>query len=156
MRCGIFMARLYIIVPSWLNVERAIIFFISHSAIAARPATQDVIAAANRRIDWREETVSKVGKNRMRIKTPAVTRVDEWTRAETGVGAAIAAGSHLIKGNCALFVMAATINIVAIKKWEGDDQGWSGSQWVFSLHAIVNRINTSPTRFVMAVIMAAP
>lgn len=33
-----------------------------------------------------------------------MTRVDEWTNAETGVGAAIAAGSHLIKGNCALLV----------------------------------------------------
>jgi len=30
--------------------------------------------------------------------TPAVTRVDEWTKAETGVGAAIAAGNHAEKG----------------------------------------------------------
>lgn len=36
----------------------------------------------------------------MRIKryTPAVTSVDECTRAETGVGAAIAAGSQEEKG----------------------------------------------------------
>ena len=34
----------------------------------------------------------------MSKNTPAVTRVDEWTKAETGVGAAIAAGSHLEKG----------------------------------------------------------
>jgi hypothetical protein len=33
--------------------------------------------------------------------------VDEWTKAETGVGAAIAAGSHLENGICALLVMAA-------------------------------------------------
>ena len=38
-------------------------------------------------------------------KTPAVTSVDEWTRADTGVGAAIAAGSHPIKGNWALLVI---------------------------------------------------
>lgn len=36
-----------------------------------------------------------------------MTRVDECTSAETGVGAAIAAGSHLEKGICALFVIAA-------------------------------------------------
>lgn len=36
--------------------------------------------------------------------TPAVTRVEECTRAEIGVGAAMAAGSQAEKGNCALFV----------------------------------------------------
>lgn len=36
--------------------------------------------------------------------TPAVTKVDEWTKDDTGVGAAIAAGSHALKGNWALFV----------------------------------------------------
>ena len=30
--------------------------------------------------------------------TPAVTRVEEWTSAETGVGAAIAAGNQAEKG----------------------------------------------------------
>ena len=38
--------------------------------------------------------------------TPAVTSVDECTKEETGVGAAIAAGSHALKGICALFVQA--------------------------------------------------
>jgi len=38
-----------------------------------------------------------------------VTRVEECTRADTGVGAAIAAGNQLEKGICALLVMAATI-----------------------------------------------
>jgi hypothetical protein len=41
--------------------------------------------------------------------TPAVTRVDECTKALTGVGAAMAAGSQLENGICALFVIAATI-----------------------------------------------
>jgi hypothetical protein len=49
------------------------------------------------------------GKNRYRRNTPAVTRVDECTRALTGVGAAIAAGSQLEKGIWALLVIAATI-----------------------------------------------
>lgn len=39
---------------------------------------------------------------------PAVTRVDECTKADTGVGAAIAAGSQALKGSCALLVLAAT------------------------------------------------
>jgi len=30
--------------------------------------------------------------------TPAVTRVEEWTSADTGVGAAMAAGSHAENG----------------------------------------------------------
>jgi hypothetical protein len=34
-----------------------------------------------------------------------VTRVEEWTREETGVGAAMAAGNQDIKGNWALLVI---------------------------------------------------
>ena len=44
--------------------------------------------------------------------TPAVTNVDEWTRAETGVGAAMAAGSHAEKGIWALLVQAEIMIIV--------------------------------------------
>jgi len=39
-----------------------------------------------------------------------VTKVEEWTKEETGVGAAIAAGSHAEKGTSALFATA-PINI---------------------------------------------
>jgi len=35
-----------------------------------------------------------------------VTKVEEWTKEETGVGAAIAAGSQAEKGTCALLVIA--------------------------------------------------
>lgn len=49
-----------------------------------------------------------------------MTRVDEWTRADTGVGAAIAAGSHLENGICALLVHPATIIISAWKFSIGD------------------------------------
>lgn len=41
--------------------------------------------------------------------TPAVTSVDECTREDTGVGAAIAIGSHALKGIWALFVKEAKI-----------------------------------------------
>lgn len=47
--------------------------------------------------------------------TPAVTSVDEWTRAEIGVGADIAAGSQAEKGNWALFDIAAIIIIISTK-----------------------------------------
>lgn len=43
--------------------------------------------------------------------------MEEWTKAETGVGAAMAAGSHLEKGIWALLVMPAiTIEITIIKE----------------------------------------
>jgi len=42
-------------------------------------------------------------------KTPAVTKVDEWTKAEIGVGAAIAAGNQAENGNWALLEKAAII-----------------------------------------------
>ena len=42
---------------------------------------------------------------RISKKTPAVTKVEEWTREETGVGAAIAIGSQEEKGIWALLVM---------------------------------------------------
>lgn len=51
--------------------------------------------------------------NRISRNTPAVTSVDEWTSADTGVGAAIAAGSQEEKGIWALFVQADTISNVA-------------------------------------------
>lgn len=149
-------ASLNIIVPNCLSVDNAIIFFISHSARALMPAISVVIQAENSKINSRGNICFKAGKNRIKMKTPAVTSVEEWTKAETGVGAAIAAGSHLINGYWALLVMAAIINIVAIKVWEGEDQGERGSQWVLMDHAIVKRINTSPKRLVIAVINAAP
>jgi hypothetical protein len=48
-------------------------------------------------------------KNRIKIKIPAVTSVEEWTNADTGVGAAIALGNHDEKGICALFVIPVKI-----------------------------------------------
>lgn len=48
--------------------------------------------------------------NRSPKNTPAVTRVDEWTNAEIGVGAAMAIGNQAEKGNWALFLNAAIIN----------------------------------------------
>lgn len=48
--------------------------------------------------------------NRKRTYTPAVTRVDECTKVETGVGAAMAAGNQAANGICALFVILPITN----------------------------------------------
>ena len=70
----------------------------SHSVEALIPAINIVETAENSRMKWNIGRFDKNGQNRIRRNTPAVTRVDECTSADTGVGAAIAAGSHLEKG----------------------------------------------------------
>lgn len=46
--------------------------------------------------------------------TPAVTKVEECTKAEIGVGAAIAIGNQAENGNWALFDRAAIINKIIV------------------------------------------
>jgi hypothetical protein len=89
--------------------------------------------------------------------TPAVTSVDEWTSAETGVGAAIAAGSHLENGIWALLVIAATIIVITWYFRNEDSHILMINQWPwFRVHAIDRSSITSPMRFVNAVIIPAP
>ena len=85
-----------------------------------------------------------------------MTNVEEWTSAETGVGAAIAAGSHLENGIWADFVMAA-ISIIKVSMGN-----WGISQMdiifqcpIFISSAIDRRIIASPIRFISAVIIPA-
>ena len=68
----------------------------------------------------------------------------------------MAAGSQLINGYWALFVIAAIISVDERRRSLKEDQGFKGSQWVLTDHAIVKRMKISPKRFVMAVIIAAP
>jgi len=51
--------------------------------------------------------------NTMSIQIPAVTSVELWTKALTGVGAAIAAGNQLVNGHCALLVKAKIITMTS-------------------------------------------
>ena len=83
-----------------------------------------------------------------------MTKVEEWTKADTGVGAAMAAGSHALNGSWALFVQAATMNtnaaqdlIVKLADCEGN------SELLGSSHHLVSeiRIKASPTRFLIPV-----
>jgi hypothetical protein len=57
-----------------------------------------VRTAMNRSMTLKTLKVLRNGKNRIKRKIPAVTRVEVCTRAETGVGAAIAAGSQAENG----------------------------------------------------------
>lgn len=103
----------------------------------------------------KKEEVLKNGKNRINKKTPAVTSVEEWTRADTGVGAAIAAGSHLENGIWALLVIPATIIAKIIAELKGVSQKNNIFQcpWV-KAQAILSKIITSPTR--LAKIVSIP
>ncbi len=85
-----------------------------------------------------------------------MTRVEECTKADTGVGAAIAAGSHLEKGICALFVMAAAImqRQVIVEREECDMVRIIQCPWLMVI-AILTKIRTSPIRLVSAVIIPA-
>jgi hypothetical protein len=83
--------------------------------------------------------------------------VDEWTKALTGVGAAIAAGNHLEKGICALFVIAAIIIIIGVHFIISVLQILiiNHCPWFINRLIVINNI-TSPIRFVNAVIIPAP
>lgn len=91
----------------------------------------------------------------MSMYTPAVTRVDECTSEDTGVGAAMAAGSHAEKGIWALLVMAPTtriaptnMNVLYLLKFI--------AQWPLQKDQQIARIiSESPIRFLRAVIIPA-
>lgn len=105
----------YIINPNCLKVDIAITFLKSISVHATNPDNKQVINEIF--IKKKDSLIKFMGKKNRNIKyTPAVTKVDEWTKDETGVGAAIAAGNHAENGICALLVMAVKmINIIKIE-----------------------------------------
>jgi hypothetical protein len=49
-KLGILRPSLVIIIPSWLSVDRAIIFFMSHSVMALSPAISIVVTAISNKI----------------------------------------------------------------------------------------------------------
>ena len=48
---------------------------------------------------------SKSIEKRIIKKIPATTRVEEWIKAEAGVGASIASGNQTCEKNCAAFIV---------------------------------------------------
>lgn len=89
-----------------LIVENAIIFFKSKDRQPAILLRSIVKIEILRKIKLNVEFLI-IGSIFINKITPAVTKVDEWTNAETGVGAAMAFGSQAEKGSWALFVKAA-------------------------------------------------
>lgn len=60
----------------------------------------------------RNLTIEVLLNRNIKIYKPATTRVDEWTRAETGIGATIdlGIGNQILKGNWAVFKIKAKVN----------------------------------------------
>lgn len=129
------------------------IFFISCSQFADNPAYKavidEIVMRINIQVGWLLDII------RIIRKIPAVTKVDEWTSAEIGVGADIAIGNQAEKGNWALFVHLANININIVSR--------VGSSFILSSHIDENiiilidrRIKISPIRFLNNVIDPEP
>ena len=73
----------------------ATIFLKSNSQLANKPPKSIV----NKEISIiKPQTLINIKLNRINRKIPAVTKVEECTKEDTGVGAAIAAGSHAENG----------------------------------------------------------
>lgn len=101
-----------IIIAICLKVDNAMIFFKSCSQFADILAYKAVIL--DEIIITEIEIECGLFITRINKYTPAVTRVDECTKAEIGVGAAIAAGNQAENGNCALLEDAAINNIIIV------------------------------------------
>lgn len=83
--------------------------------------------------------------------------MEEWTKEETGVGAAIAAGNQAEKGTWALLVIAASAISTTILPPKPGMAGCHKNLVPSSLNmAMANKISTSPIRLVRAVIRPAP
>ena len=98
-----------IIKPSWLDVEKAMIFLMSFWVRAHVAANSVESAPRHRHVVRAVWLLDSMGWVRMSRKIPATTMVLEWSRAETGVGPSMAAGSQGCKPNWADFPMAARI-----------------------------------------------
>lgn len=92
---------------------------------------------------------------RIIIYKPAVTRVDLWTSALTGVGAIIAKGSQALKGIWALLVHPAN-KINTLKKINSNLNLFILILNLPKLKSNLNKIikKRSPTRFLKTVVIA--
>ena len=91
--------------PIWDKVLKATTFFKSSSTKAVILEKNIVKIPINKQKNKTFFLKTKKLKFINKIK-PAVTKVLLWTKELTGVGALIAFGSHLLKGNWALLVKA--------------------------------------------------
>lgn len=108
--CGRFRPIVTIISPSWLDVEKAIIFLMSFWVRAQVAANSVEMAPRHRHRDRAVWLLLNIGWVRISRKIPATTMVLECSRAETGVGPSIAAGSQGCRPNWADLPVAARIS----------------------------------------------
>lgn len=86
---------------------------------------------------------------RINKKMPATTMVLEWSRAETGVGPSMAAGSQGWKPNWADFPAAARTRAMArMSEWSGDmGTSWASRVRLFrAIHEMLASIPISARR----------
>src|SRR5207244_4882954 len=116
-------------------------------AVAA-PTTAMVVAAAG---PW-----ARMGFTRAMRKTPAVTMVAAWMRADTGVGPSMAAGSQTYSGSWADLptaprksrkAMAVSVPLEAPLRWANTVPYWSEPK-VAKIRNMAIRKPKSPTRLV--------
>ena len=79
-------------------------------AIAVEAANIAVIPPSISMILWAFSLLANKLSVRISKNTPATTIVDLWSKADTGVGPSMAAGSQGCNPNCADFPAAAKIN----------------------------------------------
>src|SRR4051794_22525629 len=109
------------------------------------------------------EAACSIGLTRTIRYTPAVTMVAAWMRADTGVGPAMASGSHRYSGSCALLPTAPMNNMsemsVAVVVAALADMGRNCVYWIVPKVNQVTKMPTmkpqSPTRLVMKAFLAA-
>src|SRR5690606_39998373 len=87
--------------PTWLTVDHARTPLTSVAAKAHTPAPTMPIAATT--ATTTSSPSGQTGSSRVSTYAPAATIVAAWMSALTGVGPAIAGGSHTWSGNCAAF-----------------------------------------------------
>lgn len=147
--CGRSSPIVTIINPSWLDVEKAIIFLMSF-CVRAHVAANKVDKAPKHRHRVRAVwLLVSMGCVRMSRKIPATTIVLEWSRAETGVGPSMAAGSHGCSPNWADFPVAARIrpNRGSVGVWVGENACCISQVFVVEAsHAMLRMRPISPIR----------
>src|SRR5690606_10879910 len=87
--------------PTWLIVDHARTPLTSAAAKAHSPAPTMPTAATTATTS--RSSSGQTGRSLVSTYAPAATMVAAWMRALTGVGPAIAGGSHTWRGNCADF-----------------------------------------------------
>lgn len=143
---NLLMDTIIMIILICLIVENAITFFMSISMLASIPPKINVLSLITINILFKDSSVINF-LSFMFKKIPAVTRVDECTIAEMGVGADIAAGSQDDIGIWALLVRL-HIKINVIIRFLDPLSSWLFS-WALILIKLILKVTInilSPTR----------